>query len=81
MTPWQAPQSSPAQQAFVTAATVSAPPSMASLTSRSVTARQMQTYIPTTSLNKIMNSVIKVERRDPVERRRQGHPQATREKG
>jgi hypothetical protein len=49
MTPWHAPQSSPAQQAFVTAATVFAPPSIAALTSRSVTARQMQTYIPMTS--------------------------------
>jgi hypothetical protein len=42
---WQAPQSSPAQHACVTACTVSAPASIAAFTSSSVTARQTQTYI------------------------------------
>jgi hypothetical protein len=46
MTPWQPPQSSPAQHALMTAWTVEAPASIAVLTSFSVTARQMQTYIP-----------------------------------
>jgi hypothetical protein len=45
MIPWQLPQSSPAQQAPVTASTLSAPASMAALTVSSVTARQTQTYI------------------------------------